>query len=418
MRLFIIHHHLLRGGVTGIIEAQITALHRVAPDLKLTVAVGNCEGKNFPGAEMLSVPALDYLTGEPEPAYAAIKQFLTSLPGDAIIHVHNPTLGKNPALTLALYEEASCVRPVFYHCHDFAEDRPENYHFLEEIIHRRQGHELKTVLYPDFPRCRFGVINRHDKRRLESYGIHSDRIDYLPNPAPEIIPASSEEGLTIRRKLQVAEPCQLWLYPVRAIRRKNLGEFLFLVTLFSDRVVGAITLPPNNPDDFAEYELWQQLAAELRLPIHFAVGNDHSLAALMAAADRCLTTSRREGFGMTFIEPWQYGKPVSGRMIAELMEDFQAINLDLSQCYDRLKLPNEDRDFGELSITEQQRQIRLILVSNVERTRIINLNPLLSDWLKPCPEAVITANATAIVTNLSLSEYGRKLNAAYQRLIG
>jgi len=423
MRLVVLHYHLLRGGVTGIVDAQLAALRQTSPDLPVTVAAGNAAGRTFPGVELLTIPALDYLTADPAAAYTAIRTFLASLPPDAVVHAHNPTLGKNPALTLALYEAAGGGRAILYHIHDFAEDRPDNLDFLRRTIQTLRGGAsddriLREVMYPDFPHCRFAVITRQDGTRLEAAGIAADRIDYLPNPVPEITPADAAAGAAVRRELNVAEDRRFWLYPVRAIPRKNIGEFLLLLALFRHTAVGAITLPPNNPIDRPEYNDWKRFAAERKLPVHFEVGEHYSLPDLMAAADLCLTTSRREGFGMTFVEPWQYGKPVAGRRLAAPSADFTALGMVFRRVYDRLNIPGATDDFSTLPPPEQCRRIAAVLDSADTAAELLAANPVLRTFSAPPDPAELTQNFNVVNGPLSLAEYGRKLNAVYQRFAG
>ncbi len=417
-KIIILHHHLLPGGVTDIISAQINALGKYS-DLELGLAVGNSAGKSFPGVELMVVPELDYLSGDEDTAYQVISKFFLTRPLDEIFHCHNPTLGKNPALTRVLYEEVYRGRKIFYHCHDFAEDRPQNYQRLRQYFSGGDWKTLPSVLYPDSEHCRFGVINRHDAERLAGYGVDPGRIEYLPNPVaePEPMP-SAETTAELRRELGIEPEQQLWLYPVRAIPRKNIGEFIFLIALFRSRVVGAITLPPNNPVDFPAYEQWRQFVTQRRLPILFAVGEARRLSAMFAAADLCLTTSSREGFGMAFVQPWLYRVPVAGRLLPMLAGDFEAAGMDLSECYLRLFLPEERRDFVELPPEEQRAWIVRISESEDVAARVLDLNPGVAGWINHGHGAVTERNIMMIRSNFSMNEYGRKLYAAYQRLVG
>jgi glycosyltransferase involved in cell wall biosynthesis len=90
-----------------------------------------------------------------------------------------------------------------------------------------------------------------------------------------------------------------------------------------------ITLPPLNPIERPSYERWKALGTSLRLPMVFEVGGDAGLAYTenMSAADRVLTTSVAEGFGLVFLEPWLAGKPLIGRDLPEITGDFAAAGL-------------------------------------------------------------------------------------------
>ncbi|MDD3119024.1 MAG: glycosyltransferase family 4 protein, partial [Victivallales bacterium] len=361
---------------------------------------------------------LDYLSGDIAATAHVLRRRLASLPPTEILHCHNPTLGKNPALTLALYEEAKRGRGILYHCHDFAEDRPDNYNRLKKTLATGTGRNLREILYPAAPQCRFGGINRSDCRRLAEYGVPPEQIDYLPNPVPPATPVDDATATArLRLELGVGSSQQLWLYPVRAIPRKNIGEFLLLLALFRQETVGAITLPPNNPVDFPAYEQWRRFAAEQQLPVRFGVGDHQRLPELFAAADLCLSTSVREGFGMTFVQPWQYGKPVAGRRLPSIFTDFTAAGMVLPQFYDRLDLPGETRDFAALPPDEQRIWIDRVR-DPAAAAAVLELNPVVTRLTRPGDPALIAGNRTAIRRNFSITAYGRILYAAYQQIIG
>ena len=90
------------------------------------------------------------------------------------------------------------------------------------------------------------------ERMSKKEGLH-----LLPNRVQAL---TQDEGLPKRRSRQV-------LYPIRAIRRKNIGEAI-LVSLFfrqGDRL--AVTLPPNSPADQEGYATWKAFVQEYHLPV-------------------------------------------------------------------------------------------------------------------------------------------------------
>ena len=420
MQVVIVHYHLHPGGVTGIIEAQIAVLQKYHPETEITLAVGDASGRSYPGVALREIPELNYLPPDADidTCFEAIDGFFRGLPPSTVVHIHNLNLGKNPVLTMAAYLAGKRGTGILNHNHDFAEDREIDFHRLEQVITRHFAYRLQAVMYPPWINCRFATINRADMERLRHNGISADRIYYLPNPVrtPELEP-NRQAAAKLRHELGVGDQQKLLVYPVRPIRRKNLGEFIFLVALHHDRAVGAVTLAPLNPAEKPAYQAWREFTEANALPIRYEIGAAAGLATVMTAADLCVSTSTLEGFGMTFTEPWLYGKPTAGRKIAAVIDDFTAIGLAFPQLYERIDLPEESKDFAELSDREQAGWILRIRQDRKIRDAVTGLNPKLKSLLDPVPEALIAANAAIIKDNFSPANYGRKLYEIYQSII-
>jgi hypothetical protein len=163
----------------------------------------------------------------------------------------------------------------------------------------------------DYPaNCHYAVINSRDYSFLHRAGLKPEGLHLIPN---EVSPVEAAPGLERTR----------YLYPVRGIRRKNLGEAL-LTSLFipKGRTI-AVTLPPEGEPDMAIYRRWMEFAAELNLPVEFGPGLSHSLPDMYGSAVGVLTTSIKEGFGFSFLEPWTAGRAVIGRRIDYVCRDFE-----------------------------------------------------------------------------------------------
>ena len=52
-----------------------------------------------------------------------------------------------------------------------------------------------------------------------------------------------------------------------------------------------------------------------------------------------VTTSVAEGFGLAFLEPWLAGKPLLGRDLPEITEDFKENGVVLDALYSSLQIP-------------------------------------------------------------------------------
>ncbi len=129
------------------------------------------------------------------------------------------------------------------------------------------------------------------------------------------------------------------LYPVRAIRRKNIGEALLLSAFLPPHCEVFITLPPNSPGDFPAYRRWQQLVMQTRLPVRFEMGLAYDFNSLLSQAQHVVSTSISEGFGFAFLESWLAGKGMEGRLLPDICRDYSEAGIDLDHLYPQLRIP-------------------------------------------------------------------------------
>ena len=254
-----------------------------------------------------------------------------------IWHVHNHSLGKNLALPEAVHHLASENERLLLQVHDFAEDgRPDNYGRLKRHLGSDGAATMGTKLYPQAPQVHYAALNRRDRGFLAAAGVDRSRLHLLPNAvADDTSPTSVGHDDSPERRL--------YLYPTRAIRRKNLGEFLLWAALAPSGDRFATTLAPENPAHLPVYDRWRAFARELALPVEFGIGTSSSLpfAELVLSARRLVTTSVAEGFGMAFLEPWLFRRSVLGRNLEEITVDFTRAGIDLTALYPRLGVPVE-----------------------------------------------------------------------------
>lgn len=320
MRVLVVHYHLKPGGVTTVIRRQLSALSA----LEIDAAVLTGESASGFGGEFSVEPALAYdapgASDEPDPARAraiaqAIRREADALGRDTVVHAHNPTIRKNSSMLAALSELAAEGRPLVMHVHDLAEDwRPE--------VYSRQS-------YPEG--ASWAAINRFDAAALSGAGAGS--VAYLPNPVP--CPPSRPGD-----SRGPAPGPGLVLYPVRGIRRKNLGEAALLSLFARPGARVGITLPPSSPRDLPYYEAWRDAAAELGAPVAFGLGLERTLEELYAESAAVLTTSIKEGFGLSFLEPASRGYATLGRRLPRVVSDFEAEGLSFPGLYDAVTVPS------------------------------------------------------------------------------
>jgi glycosyltransferase involved in cell wall biosynthesis len=311
-----------RGGVTSVIIHQAAALVEAGDDVliisgepleaPLGIPLGNGKAdREIPVAVVESLKYDRFQNPPPAPVSEAGKKLaegilaaMTQVWGEAadIVHVHNPLIRKTAALLPALNLLNSWGLRLLLQNHDLAEDfRPDVY---------ADG--------DDYPvNCHYAVINSRDYSFLHRAGLKFEGLHLIPN---EVVPVRATAGLERTR----------YLYPVRAIRRKNIGEAL-LASLFipKGRTV-AVTLPPTTEQDEAIYRNWKKAAGELKLPVEFEVGTRESFADVFGSALAVLSTSVKEGFGFSFLEPWTADRAVMGRRIDYVCKDFEEAGIQFS----------------------------------------------------------------------------------------
>jgi hypothetical protein len=170
------------------------------------------------------------------------------------------------------------------------------------------------------------VINSRDYSFLRRAGLSAEGLHLIPN---EVVPLEVEPGWER----------DLYLYPVRAIRRKNLGEALLLSCFIPQGKTIAVTLPPTTGRDEGTYIHWKTLAKSLNLPVEFDAGVNGSFAALMSRSLSVITTSVKEGFGFSFLEPWTAFRSVMGRRLDYVCRDFEASGVSFNSLYTSLAIP-------------------------------------------------------------------------------
>jgi len=454
VRLAIVHHHLHPGGVTRIIEHAASALRGYAVDIVIL------SGEAPQRAWGVPVRVVDTLAYEEQRAAASPLQLAADLQAAArdalgalpdLWHVHNHSLGKNLALPGALLALADAGQWLLLQLHDFAEDgRPLNYRRLRSVVGEGDGARLVQCLYPQAGQVHYAVLNGRDLKLLDAAGIPPARLHALANPVSlQADTAGAEDSRSGQRRL--------WLYPTRAIRRKNLGEFLLWAALAEPGDRFATTLGPNNPAERPGYERWRELAGVLSLPVSFELGANPALSFedILSSAHAMVTTSIAEGFGMAFLEPWLVGRAVTGRNLAEITAEFTEAGITLPHLYNRLDVPVEwigrqvleqkarqglrrswdaygrslqaddlsrtlgawihkgRVDFGRLDEALQEQLIRTV-------TRSAEARGQLQSLCLPDPgenSEKIGENRAAILASFGLEQYGPRLLGIYQQIM-
>lgn len=428
MNIIIFHYHLNPGGVTRIIESQVQTLLEERNYNEIKVITGNCEEKSYftnLGVDIQVFPEINYLLPE-QTNYREIYHSITAILSgicnkEDILHFHNLNLGKNPLVTLAVSKLAGEGYKVVNHAHDFAEDRPANYDFLEKIIEGEFNKNISSVLYPHIDNYNFAVLNSYDLNRLSELGVSQEHSFLLPNPVVfssrklEGTPADWKNEITSQLAIQPDK--KIITYPVRVIRRKNIGEYILLAHLFSEEASWLVTQPPKNPVEIEPYEKWKAFCEKENINVIWEAGTKCDFEKLLKATDICFTTSIQEGFGMVFMEPWLLGTAVKGRDIPMVTLDLKQSGVEFPVLYPQFLMP-DNKELHEHDLEEQFEIIQSIKEEPNQKKMLFEMNTFLSELLNPVEDALIKRNNEVILSEYSLKTYGKKLNEIYRAITG
>lgn len=366
MQVVFVHYHLNAGGVTQVIVNQIRALAQLYVEQRVGVLYGGRHegwppqlwddiesGALAPFDEVLMpLASLDYAqlpTLREEELAAEVTATLTAngfAPGDTLLHIHNHTLGKNMSWPGAVKRLAERGYRLLLEIHDFAEDfRPANYRHLAVAWGTDDPQQIAARQYPTGVGIHYATLTSRDRELLSTAGITSERLHTLPNPVAEFpdLKPRDEVGGSVREELGIPAESRLVVYPVRGIRRKNLGELLLHAAISPDDTWHALTLAPENPVELPSYERWRDLSEslELRCLWNTCGGGTSQFLNVLAASDVMITTSVAEGFGMVFLEAPLAGKPLVGRDLPGITRDFKSEGVVFPGLYESLQIPLE-----------------------------------------------------------------------------
>jgi hypothetical protein len=316
MKVAFIHYHLKTGGVTTVLKQQLRAL----PDHWSTLVLTGIPPQGAFPAPWDHIPELAYSSqydGRVDPddvARTILETIHTRFNGPCdVLHAHNPTLAKNHQFLGILNSLQKKGANLLLQIHDFAEDGRPRAFFVQA--------------YP--ADCHYIVINQRDFNIMRQAGLNAQGLHLLANT------------VTFRGAARgsVDSPEPLILYPVRAIRRKNIGEAILLSLFVRDQDSLSITLPPNSDTDIRSYKAWKTFVKERNLKVAFDRGLDVDFDTNVISARSLLTTSITEGFGFSFLEPWLFGKVLWGRKLPDICRDFENMGIQLHHLYSRLLVP-------------------------------------------------------------------------------
>jgi len=450
VKVALVHYHLQPGGVTRVIENTVDAWKTNGNGPEDYVLLS---GRPYPGNKLQNVrviEGLDYmdLSNAPYPSVLkermeeAARSVLGQLPD--IWHIHNHSLGKNAGLSGAVAELAKSGACLLLQPHDFAEDgRPQNFRNLGET---------RPWLYPTAGQIHYAALNRRDQVFLQStIADASSTVHLLANAIPQQPALSHGEGQNHFPEL----PDNLMLYPVRAVRRKNLGE-LALLSATHPEFHFANSLGPTNPAFHSIYQNWIEYAQHYQFSLTYGLGEqtDASFHEMVNHALAIVNVSVAEGFGLGFLEPWNFGKSLIGRNIPEITSDFSDLGVNLDNLYNELLVDSSMVDKESLknaisaalrsAYQDYQRELPVnavnVATESIRNKKGVKFGCLNEDLqkkvilavhsseqesesirkqakLKILDEPSIKSNQEAVTEKFSLSAYGEKVLQVYQSVV-
>ncbi|WP_168563938.1 glycosyltransferase family 4 protein [Crateriforma spongiae] len=362
----ILHCHFERGGVTQVVCNHIRALcslspapsiHLVAEDrisglddfAKATCRIHQVDGFDYDD----QVVSPSNLPAKVDALVASLKQMLRDAglsPDNTVLHWHNHSLGKNVAAPDVISKLAGEGWRFLLQIHDFAEDcRPGNVRRLITSMELESPRHWGDRIYPSGPRIHYASLTGGDASVLRQIGIDTDRVHTLPNSVrldddskQDVSGRSDPDAIQkVRGAMRLPSDAEWTLYPVRGIRRKNVGEWLLLSRWVPANHYAGITLSPATPIEAESYRRWRTLGRQVAPRAIFDAGlsDQISFTDNLRASRFVLSTSVAEGFGMVYLEPWLAGRRVLARRIDGVVDDFRDAGVDLSGGYDAIPVP-------------------------------------------------------------------------------
>ncbi len=364
VNLVIFHYHLLPGGVTDVVRLSLQAFNPGPSVGKITIVCGRDENLDSlreyaadpeRDIEVRVYPAIDYLSQRDsppdEPAVLAGKLEREFGSEQSVWLIHNYHLGKNWIFTAALLQLAEKGdQKMIFQVHDFPEcGRYENLKILRD--------NLKKSLYTGSLSVRYSVINQRDYDLMIQAGLPENQIFLLENPLPfkpaAPLPSPEERAVLIENLSRYAPDHgsflpqgELWLYPVRTIRRKNILEGGLICRLLDSPANLIVTLPGISEQEKEYSETVERAFLEGLIPGFWGTGilpeeSGITYQGMIRHADRIFSSSVQEGFGYMYLNAILWNKPLIARYL-DIMGGFLPLfETYPSHFYRQVKVPGK-----------------------------------------------------------------------------
>ena len=365
IKLAVFHYHFVPGGITTVIKLSLISLLENLPGIEEIALISgrNDNAENLVSAikssvsnsieiKIETVPELDYLSrsnSHNKEIKASIDRTLEKYRG-YIYWIHNYHIGKNPVFTKAVTEFAAKEHDekFFFHIHDFPEcSRYTNYKYLKDFAEEP---------YPSGSNIKYAVLNSRDFDFMKKAGIDKASLFLLPNPVIQnknkICKIQQDEKKKIKESFYIKtkkifdfDPEKpVFLYPVRAIRRKNIIEAALIALLSNEGANLIQTLPGISEQETAYSDYISDLYNKGYIKGLCGTGLKNSpaeadLQQIIGITDLVVSSSVMEGFGYIFTDTVAWGKPILSRYL-ETSEDFMPMfSGESSYFYKAFKIP-------------------------------------------------------------------------------
>ncbi len=372
MHLIIFHYHLLPGGVTQVITSSVISVLKYIPAVtRITIVCGQKDNTDkvlsrikketagTPGTKtqlnLEIIPEIGYSSDDGNsPDSRKVANILLHRFHDGIWWIHNFQLGKNPVFTRALLtiaEEHTHIRMVLQ-IHDFPECA--RYEYIKRLKQYISG-----SYYPISRNVRYAVINNRDRKLLTDTGLSASAVFLLNNPLEEtdLLPDTRQDK-AFEEFFTKTEPSYLpghpvYIYPVRAIRRKNVLEAGLLTRLLPEQPNLFVTLPGVSDAEKEYSQIVESAFSRGILNGVFASGQKGDKAGMdfirqIASSSVILSSSIQEGFGYLFFNALQWGKPLYARYL-DILGGTKTIFKDQSAVfYNKISVPLRKNEMENL----------------------------------------------------------------------
>lgn len=380
--LIIFHYHFLPGGVTDVVSSSVTAyLTHSRLISRITIVSGRTSNldimeqkirKSLPETKQKSLsfehlPSIDYQENLPSgTSSVTIKKELLEKFGSEknIWWIHNYHLGKNPFFTKALIDISQLNKQkMVFHIHDFPE-------CSRHRLLKRLTEEIQGDFYPRNNNSHYAVINNRDYKFLTDAGLNREKITLLENPVKTVnLETDGKKEIITRLSDKLSGRFPGWknnqpymLYPVRAIRRKNIAEAALIAALSEKNLI--VTLPGISETEKEYSRKCETIFTEGLSPgmfgIGYAIGEfGISFEELISSSSMIISSSVQEGFGYLFLNSMNWGKPLFAKNL-DILDSFKkSFEGYPSLFYNRFSVPLETEEKETLEMLYRKKSDRL-----------------------------------------------------------
>ena len=440
---YALHYHAKSSGVKVVIDNIFKALRRYSNYKLNLIYSADDQVYRSESVNCIDIPEVGYngrcfesveiFDHEAKILKSKIKSKL-DLSHKCIIHAHNLNLMKNPILTRAIKflsedQELKDRLGIILQVHDFAEDnRRKLLHLMQNVTGKIDNKFASLLAYPVARNIVYCTINNRDKLLLEKSGMNKTVL--FPNnidceSLSNYSFSSTNDGLYQRLENYAAnynykfeKRRKILLSPVKVMKRKNIIETLLILTqlnIVKDEYQLLITLDANSAEDKIYSHQIKKFIKKYNLAVTIGFGHDfispngvrserypYTLIDLFKISNIIVTTSIQEGFGMTYLEGWVANKPVIGRRMDIVFQDFEKHGIDLDHFYNEILIAGVDfKDYPE----EKQFEI---LENTTDVIDDSNLKKVIEFIQNPC-ESKISTNKRVIEKEYGLVAYSNIL---------